>query len=50
MKKIVTSTARKVSVFGVIPVHSISPYSVWMQENTVQNNFEYGYFLRSAPY
>ena len=25
----------------------ISPYSVWMRENTGQNNSEYGYFLRS---
>ena len=25
----------------------ISPHSVQMQENTVQNNFEYGHFLRN---
>ena len=25
----------------------ISPYSVRMRENTDQNNFEYGHFLRS---
>ena len=25
----------------------ISPHSVQMRENTVQNNFEYGHFLRS---
>ena len=31
-------------------VHSSSysgPYSVWMWENTEQNNTEYGHFLRS---
>ena len=27
---------------------SISPYSVRMQENTVQNNSEYGHFSRSV--
>ena len=26
------------------------PYSVWMQENTDQNNSEYGHFLRSGIY
>ena len=26
------------------------PYSVWMRENTDQNNFEYGHFLRSEHY
>ena len=55
-------TAWKLSVFGVILVcifpHSdwirefgkiriISPYSVRVQENADQNNFEYGQFLRS---
>ena len=48
----------KVSIFGVILVriflhldHStlrISPYSVEMRENTDQNNFKYGHFLRTA--
>ena len=28
-------------------IRSISPYSVRMRENTDQNNFEYGHFLRS---
>ena len=28
-------------------IQSISPYSVQMRENTDQNNFEYGHFLRS---
>ena len=26
----------------------ISPYSVWMRENTDQNNSEYGHFLHSV--
>ena len=29
-------------------VRSISPYSVRMQENADQNNFEYGHFSRSV--
>ena len=29
-------------------MRSISPYSVRMQENTVQNNSEYGHFSRSV--
>ena len=47
-------TAGKVSVFGVFSVriyqHSdnISPYSVWMRENTDKKNSEYGHFSRSA--
>ena len=28
-------------------MRSISPYSVQMQENTDQNNFEYGHFPRN---
>ena len=28
----------------------ISPYSVQMRENTDQNNYEYGHFLRSSNY
>ena len=34
------------SIFG--EVLRISPYSVWMQENTDQNNSECGHFLRSV--
>ena len=29
-------------------IRSISPYSVWMWENTDQNNSDYGYFSRSV--
>ena len=29
-------------------IRSISPYSVWMRENTDQKNSEYGHFSRSA--
>ena len=29
-------------------IRSISPYSFQMRENTDQNNFEYGHFLRSV--
>ena len=29
-------------------IRSISPYSVWMRENTEQNNSEYRRFLRSG--
>ena len=29
-------------------IQSISPYSIRMWENTDQNKFEYGHFLRSA--
>ena len=28
-------------------IRSISPYSVWMRENTDQKNSKYGHFLRS---
>ena len=42
-----SDTAWKVSVFGVILVR-ISPYSVWMRENTDHNNSKYGHFLRSV--
>ena len=49
-------TAGKASIFGVIPVFfrigfeygeilRISPFSVRMQENTDQNDSEYGHFL-----
>ena len=53
-----TITAWKVSVFGVIlvrisrysvhcgEIRSISQYSVWMRENTGQNNSKYEHFLR----
>ena len=44
------------AVFGVISrilteygeIRSLSPYSVWMRENTDQNNSEYDHFSRSA--
>ena len=38
------------SVFEVILVRNISPYSVRMRENIDQNNFEYERFLRSDTY
>ena len=31
-----------------LEIRSISPYSVRIQENTDQNNSEYGHFLRSV--
>ena len=31
-------------------IHRISPYSVRMRENVVQNNSEYKHFLRSIAY
>ena len=34
--------------FGLNIWLRISPYSVWMRENTDQNNSEYGHFSRSA--
>ena len=31
-------------------IRNISPYSVWIQENTDQKNSEYGHFLRSESH
>ena len=36
------------SIFAYGEILNISPYSVWMRENTEQNNLECGHFLHSV--